>query len=199
MRTQRVSCTPSWLHLPNNCRPSREPLGVSSGRTNFALAICKREGTALPTKASHFYSMLCERGAELTHLRYLFGKRKPTKRESTLVQCLWRFLGIVGWDPSVSKSNCLCVDIVWISFTTFKRWTIDLSLKWSIIFLQSWTSTGYFSNSTGSSVTSGWFSSVVALVILLTWMWAYETLSYSRTSLLQGRAECLSLVRGLWM
>ena len=36
-------------------------------------------------------------------------------------------------------------------------------LKWSVISLRSWTSTGYFWNSTGSFVTNCWFSVIRAL------------------------------------
>ena len=36
------------------------------------------------------------------------------------------------------------------------------SLKWLVIFLQSWTSTSYFSNSTGSSVTNCRFFPIIA-------------------------------------
>ena len=57
----------------------------------------------------------------------------------------------------VSKSNRLHVDIVRFFFINLK-YNLYIFLKWSVIFLKSWTSTGYFSNSTGSSVTSGWFS-----------------------------------------
>ena len=36
-----------------------------------------------------------------------------------------------------------------------------MPLKWSVIFLRSWTSTGYISNSTGSSVTNCRFSLII--------------------------------------
>ena len=63
-----------------------------------------------------------------------------------------RCLGITSRDPSVCKSNRLHVDILQFSFIKLGciLWN---PLKRSVIFLQSWTSTGYFSNSTGSSVT----------------------------------------------
>ena len=72
-----------------------------------------------------------------------------------------RFLGITtGWDPSVGKSNrfaCRHPPVI-----LFKLgYMVEIPLKWSIIFLQSPTSTGYFSNSTGSSVTDCRFSQVI--------------------------------------
>jgi hypothetical protein len=39
-----------------------------------------------------------------------------------------------------------------------------IPLKWLVIFLQSWISTGYFSNSTGSSVTNCRFSPIIGQV-----------------------------------
>ena len=73
-----------------------------------------------------------------------------------------RILGIItGWDPSVCKSGRLHVHILWSSFIKLV-YILWVPLKWSVIFLQSWwTSTGYFSNSTGSSVTNCWFSRTV--------------------------------------
>jgi hypothetical protein len=71
-----------------------------------------------------------------------------------------RFLGIAGWDPSVCKSNRLNVDILQFSFIKFGH-ILQIPLKWSVIFLQFWTSTGYFSNSTGSLVTNCRFSPVI--------------------------------------
>ena len=71
-----------------------------------------------------------------------------------------RFLGITGWDPSVCKSNRLHVDILRFSFIKL-GYILWIPLKWSVSFLQSWTSTGYFSNSTGSSVTNCRFSLIV--------------------------------------
>ena len=65
-----------------------------------------------------------------------------------------RFLHIVGQNPSDSKSNQLHVD-------SFQIWLYLLgvySLNRSVILLQSQTSTGYFSKSTGSSVTNRWSS-----------------------------------------
>ena len=65
-----------------------------------------------------------------------------------------RFLGITGWDPSICKPNRLHVDISFIKL----MYILKISLKWSVIFLQSWTSTGYISNSNGSFVTNCRFS-----------------------------------------
>ena len=39
-------------------------------------------------------------------------------------------------------------------FITFK-YSLQIPLRWSVIFWKSWTSTGYFSNSTSSSINSG--------------------------------------------
>ena len=71
-----------------------------------------------------------------------------------------RFLDIIGWDPRVCKSNRLHVDILRFSYTIL-GYILWIPLKWSVIFLQSWTSTGYFSNSTGSSVTNCRFTSII--------------------------------------
>jgi hypothetical protein len=70
-------------------------------------------------------------------------------------------LGVIGQNPSVSKSNqfTLCCDLcdLLVDGYYFQAHPIYSS---KTIFLKSRTSTGgYFSNSTGSSVTSGrWFS-----------------------------------------
>ena len=51
-----------------------------------------------------------------------------------------RFLGITtGWDPSVCKSNRLCVHI--LQFFSFIElgYIIQIPLTWTVIFLQSWT------------------------------------------------------------
>ena len=70
-------------------------------------------------------------------------------------QWLGRFLGmIIGWDPSLCKSNRLhVVDILRFFFIDL-RYIPQILLKWSAILLKSPTSTGCFSNSTGSSVTN---------------------------------------------
>ena len=74
-----------------------------------------------------------------------------------------RFLCIItGWDPSDCKSNRLHVDILRFSFIKM-GYIPHIPLNQSVIFLQSWTSTGYFSNSTGSSVTTCRFSLIIGL------------------------------------
>ena len=73
-----------------------------------------------------------------------------------------RFWGIIGQVPSVSKSNRLHVVIFRFFFINL-RYILWIPLKWWVIFLKSWTSTDYFSNSTGSSVTSGRFSPFIGL------------------------------------
>ena len=75
-------------------------------------------------------------------------------------QWLGRFLSIIGWDPSVGKSNRLHVDILWFSFIKL-GYIPYIPLKWSVIFLESWSSTGSFSNSIGSSVTNCRFSPII--------------------------------------
>ena len=67
-----------------------------------------------------------------------------------------KFLGIVGQDSSDSKSNWLHVDVFRFCFNHL-RYILEIPLKWSVPFLQSWTSTGYSSNSSGSSATNRWF------------------------------------------
>ena len=71
-----------------------------------------------------------------------------------------RFLGIIGWDLSVCKSNQLHVDILWFFFVDF-RYIPHILLKWLVILLNSWTSTSYFSNSTGLPVTICWFCLII--------------------------------------
>ena len=71
------------------------------------------------------------------------------------------FLGITSLDPTVCKFNRLHVDILRFSFIKL-GYILYTPLKWWVIFLQSWTSTGYFSNSTGSSVTSCRLSPIIA-------------------------------------
>ena len=66
-------------------------------------------------------------------------------------------LSIIGQNQSICKSNRLHVVIFRLFFTNLRN-ILWISLKWWAIFLKSRTSTGYFSNSTGSSVTSGRFS-----------------------------------------
>jgi hypothetical protein len=65
----------------------------------------------------------------------------------------WKFLSIIGRDPSVSKSNRLQVVVFRFSFI-HSSFTPYIPLEWGVILRKSWTSTGYFSNSTGSFVTN---------------------------------------------
>ena len=74
-----------------------------------------------------------------------------------LPQWSGRFLGIIGWDPSVCKSNRLHIDSLRFSFIELGN-TLWIPVKWSVIFLQSWTSTVYFSDSFGLFVTNCRFS-----------------------------------------
>ena len=78
-----------------------------------------------------------------------------------------RFLGITtGWDPSLCKSNRFHVHI--LRFSCIKLGYIqEIPLKWSVILLQSWTSTGYFSNSTGSFVSNCRFSPTIGLGVAI--------------------------------
>jgi hypothetical protein len=73
-----------------------------------------------------------------------------------------RILGTIGWDPSVCKSNRLHVDILRFAFIRL-GYIISILLKWSEIFMQSWTSIGYFSNLTSSSITNFRFSPIIIL------------------------------------
>jgi hypothetical protein len=74
-----------------------------------------------------------------------------------------RFLGIIGWDPNVCKSNWLHVDIPWFFFIEL-GYILWIPLKQAVIFVQSWTSTGHFSNSTGSFVTNCQFSPIIDIM-----------------------------------
>ena len=82
---------------------------------------------------------------------------------SRVHQWLGRFLGIIGWDPEVCKSNWLHVDSLRFSFIKLRYILLWIPLKWSVIILQSWTSTGYFSNSTGLSVTNCRLSQIIGV------------------------------------
>ena len=81
-----------------------------------------------------------------------------------------RFLGITGWDPSVCKSNRLHVDILWCSFIklVYMLW---IPLIWPVIILQSWTSTGFPSNSTGSYVTNCLLSPIIGSDLMVQHPW----------------------------
>ena len=67
------------------------------------------------------------------------------------------FFNIIGQNPSVSNPDRFHVVIFRLFFIDL-RYILLISFKQSLIFMNSWTSTGYFSNSTGSSGTSGQFS-----------------------------------------
>ena len=64
------------------------------------------------------------------------------KPNDTHIQCPRRFLGIIGQDPSVSKSNWLHVVTIFQFFLIKLRNIPQILLKWWVIFLNSWTSTG---------------------------------------------------------
>ena len=89
-----------------------------------------------------------------------------------LHQWLGRFLGITGWDPSICKSNWLHVDILPFFFIKL-GYILQIPYKWSLIIMQSWISTGYFSNSIGSSVTNCRFSPIIILHVC--WQNAWNT------------------------
>ena len=82
------------------------------------------------------------------------------RRDNHSQQCLGNFLGVISQNPSVSKSNWLHIVIFRFFFINF-RYILKTPVKWSVVFLKSWTSRSYFSTSTGSSVTSGRFSSFI--------------------------------------
>jgi hypothetical protein len=56
-----------------------------------------------------------------------------------------------------SPTGCMLWSFGFFSFCNL-RYILQIPLKWSVVFLKSWTLTGCFSNSIGSSVTSGRFS-----------------------------------------
>ena len=64
-----------------------------------------------------------------------------------------RFLGIIGWDPSVSKSNWLHLDIFRFFFIHLRFILWNPLSRW-VVFLKFWISPGYLLNSTGSCVTT---------------------------------------------
>jgi hypothetical protein len=86
----------------------------------------------------------------------------------------------------VSRYNRVHV-VIFQFFLINVRHIPQIPLKWSVIFLNSWTSTSYCSNSTGSSVTSGWLVVPVHCVYVhfqseieadltwcLCWYWMYN-------------------------
>ena len=99
---------------------------------------------------------------------------KLTSYKNFIVQArnkwLGRCLGIItGWDPSVCNSHRLHVHILWC-FLIKLEYIPYIPLKRSVLFLQSWTSTGYFWNSTPSSVTNCRFSPIIGSDLLGSWM-----------------------------
>ena len=87
--------------------------------------------------------------------RTLIGGKKAESVQVcyTVVPVIGEIFGITCRDLNVCKSNRLHV----YSFKIL-GYILYIPLKWSVIFVQSWTSTGHFSNSTGSFVTSCRFS-----------------------------------------
>ena len=82
-----------------------------------------------------------------------------------LWQCLGGFLSTTTPYPSVPKSNRVHVCILWISFIKSGIYSTNSSKTIGNYFSCSLglTSTGYFSNSTSSSVTNCWFSPIIGL------------------------------------
>ena len=117
------------------------------------------------------------------------------KRGQCLLQCPGRFLGITGWDPSVWKSNRLHVDSFWLSFIKL-GWILQIPLKWWVIFLQSWTSTGYFSNSTSSSVTNCRFSPITGLLHYI-WYFFVTMITFWMTLLMNKAMD--TIMNGGWV
>ena len=82
------------------------------------------------------------------------------------------------------------------------RYILEIPLEWSVIFLEYWTSTGYFSNSTGSSVTTllclisvGYhlelcvaliFSMRVSFITQITWVVSVHTEEYEMNELVKN-------------
>ena len=100
-------------------------------KTNLALHVCKERGHVIVRCVS--VVVLTNYVVDLTMLK------------TTNEQYKERVLGIIGWDPSVSKSNRLHVDIFRLFFANL-RCILLIPLKWWVIFLKSWTSIDYFSN-----------------------------------------------------
>ena len=73
---------------------------------------------------------------------------------------LERYLSRIDWERSVS-TNWWHVDTFWFFFYWIKVYSIDSSQTVGIL-LKSQTSTSYSSNSTGSFVTSSWFTPFIA-------------------------------------
>ena len=84
------------------------------------------------------------------------------------------------------RSECLQVQPVtcWhpLFFFTKLGYILKIPLKWSVIVLQSWTSTGYLSNSTGSFETNYWFS----LLIVCRIRWTRMNINSLKEHLVEG-------------
>ena len=106
----------------------------------------------------------CINVSTLFTLQWSWYKVVVSMNQLCLHQWSERFLGITGWDPSVCKSNRLHVHILRFSFIKL-GYSLYIPLKLSAIFLHSWTSTGYVSNSTRSFVTSCRFSLIRGLYL----------------------------------
>ena len=90
----------------------------------------------------------------------------PPFRPSNSMLNQYEYLGIVSQDPCDSKFSRLQVDIIFrFCFHSFGVYSSLDSSNMSVKLLQSWTSTGYFSNSTTSFVTNRWFFPSSVLVI----------------------------------
>ena len=117
-----------------------------------------------------------------------------------LKQWSGRFLGLISsWDPSVCKSNRLHVEILRLPFIElgYVPW---IPLKWSVILRKSWTPTGYFSNSTGSSATTCRFSPIIALKVnmwLLVWF-VFHGLQLLPIRLKRTNKPCVALANLRW-
>ena len=101
-----------------------------------------------------------------------------------------RFLGIISHNHSVSKSTWLRV-VIFQFFFKF-NWSIFHTFlsKWLVIFLKSWTSTGFFSNSTGSSLSSDWVSPFIGCSMTLHVQYIVHkclTIKYCTTQMLKYR------------
>ena len=93
-----------------------------------------------------------------------------------------RFLDIAqAMIGEIFGHNRLHVDILRFSFIKLGN-ILLIPLKWPVIFLQSPTSTGYFSNSTVSSATNCWFSTIIATNVKGVWtltIWVPKSASQS--------------------
>ena len=134
---------------------------------------------------------------ELVTLNTMFGvawlvRMAPAgfPRSSPVCPLQWsgRFLGTTGQDPSVCKSNMFTSS----GFPFIKLgYILFIPLKWSIIFLQSWTSTVVFSNSTGSFVTNCRFSPIIGPLVSLSLVGEGERVKFRDT-------QVSNLARGGW-